>query len=60
MSPIQRPVRVVAAAMLWLVALVTWPAEAALAAPVRVTAVTLQEAPSGLQVSIATSAPAPY
>jgi len=60
MSPIQRPVRVVAAAMLWLVALVTWPAEAALAVPVKVTAVTLQEAPRGLQVSIATSAPAPY
>jgi len=60
MSPIQRPVRVVAAAMLWLVALVTWPAEPALAAVVKVTAVTLQEAKSGFQVSIATSGPAPY
>ena len=60
MSPIQRPVRVVAGAMLWLVALVTWPAEPALAALVKVTAVTLQEAPSGLQVSIATSGPAHY
>jgi polysaccharide biosynthesis/export protein len=57
---IQHPVRVLAAAMLWLVALVIWPADPALAAPVRVTAVTLQEATSGLQVSIATSGPAPY
>src|ERR1700736_3893105 len=53
-------VRIVAAGWLYLIVLVTWPANFVQAAPVKVTAVTLQEAADELEVSIATSGPARY
>ncbi len=53
-------VRIVAAVLLWLVALVAWPAGTAQAAPAKVTAVTLQETADEFQVWIATSGPARY
>ena len=56
----QHRVRILAAGLLWFVVLVVWPADTAQAAPVNVTAVTLQEAADELQVWIATSGPARY
>jgi uncharacterized cupredoxin-like copper-binding protein len=53
-------VRIVAAGLLWLVAVVAWPANTVQAALVKVTAVTLQEAADELQVSITTSGRARY
>ncbi len=60
MDPLLRTVRIVAAGLLWVIALVVWPADQAQAALVKVTAVTLKEATGEVQVSIATSGPARY
>lgn len=60
MAPLHRTVRPLAAGLVLLVALVAWPSAHVEAAPVKVTGVSVQEAPGELQVLITTSGPARY
>ena len=60
MDTLRRTARALTIGLVWLVALVTWPADPAQAALVRVTGVSLQENAGELQVSIATSGPVRY
>jgi polysaccharide export outer membrane protein len=60
MDPFLGTARAIAVGLVWSITLAAWPLDYAIAAPVKVTAVTLLEAGREPQVSIATSGPARY